>query len=65
MLLSVVLTDRPSKWIHSNGAGLFKFCGALVGVCDGLDIDGRGMVGFTMPPFIEALPGGGERGAVR
>lgn len=23
MLLNVVLTDRPSKWSQSNGAGLF------------------------------------------
>ena len=35
ILLSVVLTERPSTWIQSNGAGLFVARGALDALDEG------------------------------
>ena len=41
MLCSVVLTDRPSKWTQSTGAGLFIGCRAAA-MPFTLEVDRRG-----------------------
>ena len=40
MLCNVVLTDRPSKWIQSTGAGLFMGSRAAIAPF-ALEVDGR------------------------
>lgn len=61
MLLSVVFTERPSKWIQSKGAGL-GFCVRAAGEL-GLDRDGLGTLGPPVAPTgTLVFVGGGDAG---